>query len=115
MLDLSHYASLGEALREALQRWADHVCLIEADRDRENCRLTYRQFQERALPLARALQEHGFAPDERAAIIMTNQSKWLISAYAIFYAGSYFSKRPPLTQNSPSAPSSPGRDSSHAE
>ena len=87
MLDLSHYASLGEALREALQRWADHVCLIEADRDRENCRLTYRQFQERALPLARALQEHGFAPDERAAIIMTNQSKWLISAYAIFYAG----------------------------
>ena len=34
-----------------------------------------------------ALQQQGFAPDERAAIIMTNQSKWLISAYAIFYAG----------------------------
>ena len=26
-------------------------------------------------------------PASRAAIIMTNQSKWLISAYAIFYAG----------------------------
>ena len=26
-------------------------------------------------------------PGERAAIIMTNQSKWLISAYAVFYCG----------------------------
>ncbi|MCS7158179.1 MAG: AMP-binding protein [Blastocatellia bacterium] len=87
MLDLERYQSLGEALRDALERWADYTCLIEADRERENCRLTYRQFKERALPLVSALQQHGFAPDERAAIIMTNQSKWLISAYAIFYAG----------------------------
>jgi len=87
MLELERYASLGEALRDALERWADHVCVIEADRDRENCRLTYRQFKERAVPLARALQDQGFAPDERAAIIMSNQSKWLLSAYAIFYVG----------------------------
>ncbi len=87
MLELERYASLGEALRDALERWADHVCVIEADRDRENCRLTYRHFKERALPLARALQDHGFAPGERAAIIMSNQSKWLLSAYAIFYVG----------------------------
>src|SRR4029079_10926558 len=38
-------------------------------------------------PLTRALQEADFKPDDRAAIIMTNQSKWLISAYAIFYSG----------------------------
>ncbi|MGD0920822.1 MAG: AMP-binding protein [Terriglobia bacterium] len=87
MLDLSQYSSLGAALREALERWPDETCLIEADRERENCRLTYRQFKEAALPLARGLQDRGFAPGDRAAIVLTNQSKWLISAYAIFYRG----------------------------
>ncbi len=87
MLDLRHYNCLGEALRAALRRWPTEVCLIEADRDRENARLTYAQFRDAALPLARALQEAGFQGGSRAAIIMTNQSKWLISAYAIFYCG----------------------------
>lgn len=87
MLDLRQYSSLGAALRAALERWPNEICLIEADRDRENCRLTYRQFKEAALPLARALQDSGFVAGARASIIMTNQSKWLISAYAIFYCG----------------------------
>ncbi len=87
MPDLSRYSCLGEALREALARWAGEVCLIEADREREKARLTYREFRDAALPLARALQDMGFAPGDRAAILMTNQSKWLISAYAIFYCG----------------------------
>ncbi len=87
MLDLRHYNCLGEALRAAIDRWPNEICLIEADRDRENARLTYRQFKQAALPFARALQNAGFNRDSRAAIIMTNQSKWLISAYAIFYAG----------------------------
>jgi len=87
MLDLRQYSSLGAALRAALERWPNEICLIEADRDRENCRLTYRQFKEAALPFARALQDSGFAAGARAAIIMTNQSKWLISAYAIFHCG----------------------------
>ncbi|HVA71687.1 MAG TPA: AMP-binding protein [Candidatus Limnocylindrales bacterium] len=87
MLDLRKYPSLGAALRAALDRWPDDVCLIEADRERENCRLTYRQFKEAALPLARALQDSGFTAGSRAAIIMTNQWKWLISAYAILYCG----------------------------
>jgi long-chain acyl-CoA synthetase len=87
MLDLRQYNSMGEALRAALERWPDEVCLIEADREREDARLTYRQFKESALPLARALQNAGFQNGTRAAIIMTNQSKWLISAYAIFFCG----------------------------
>lgn len=87
MLDLRKYKSLGEALRAALERWPDEVCLIEADRDREKARYTYRQFKEAALPLARALQNAGFRAGSRAAILMTNQSKWLISAYAIFFCG----------------------------
>jgi long-chain acyl-CoA synthetase len=87
MLDLRKYNSLGEALRAALETWPGEVCLIEADRDRETARYTYRQFKEAALPLARALQDAGFHEGSRAAIIMTNQSKWLISAYAIFFCG----------------------------
>ena len=39
------------------------------------------------MPLARALQDAGLQSGTRAAIIMTNQSKWLISAYAIFFCG----------------------------
>jgi long-chain acyl-CoA synthetase len=87
MLDLSQYNSLGAALRDALDRWPQEICLIEADRERENCRLTYRQFKEAALPLARFLQDGGLAAGGRAAIIMTNQSKWLVSAYAVFHCG----------------------------
>jgi long-chain acyl-CoA synthetase len=87
MLDLRQYNSLGEALRAALDRWPNEICLIEADRDRENARLTYRQFKEQALLLTSALQNAGLQDGTRAAIIMTNQSKWLISAYAIFFCG----------------------------
>src|SRR5258708_17168157 len=87
MLDLAKYESLGAALRDALGHWPEEVCLIEADREKERSRLTYRQFGEAAEPVAAALEESGFAAGDRAAIIMTNQPKWLISAYAVFFAG----------------------------
>jgi long-chain acyl-CoA synthetase len=81
------YPSIGAALRDALDQFADEICLIESDRKREKERLTYREFKDRARPLARSLQNANFQAAERAAIIMTNQSKWLISAYAIFFCG----------------------------
>src|SRR5262249_18628679 len=87
MLDLTKYSSLGEAIRDALETWPREVCLYESDRGEEKQRLTYRDFKDRALPLARWLQDAGFSAGHRASIIMTNQSKWLISAYAIFYSG----------------------------
>ena len=88
MLDLRQYTLSGRrAARCARPLFLDEVCLIEADRDREKVRLTYSDFKEIALPLARALEDADFDPGDRAAIIMTNQSKWLISAYAIFYCG----------------------------
>ncbi|HEY4841270.1 MAG TPA: AMP-binding protein [Terriglobales bacterium] len=87
MLDLQQYASLGAALKDALERWPNETCLIEADRDREKVRLTYSDFNEMARPLCRALQDADFKPGDRAAIIMTNQSKWLISAYSILFCG----------------------------
>jgi long-chain acyl-CoA synthetase len=87
MINLNDHQSLGSALRDAVDKFADEICLIEADRERENHRLTYRQFKEMSLALAKFLQDRGFKADSRAAIIMTNQSRWPISAYAIFYAG----------------------------
>jgi long-chain acyl-CoA synthetase len=87
MLDLDQYSCLGGALRDALDRFANETCLIESDRDRERTRLTYYDFKHTATPLARALQDADFNPGDRAAIIMTNQSKWLISAYAVFQIG----------------------------
>lgn len=87
MLNLDQYNSLGAALREALDRWPNETCLIESDRDKEKTRLTYSDFKEMAMPLARAFEDAEFSSGDRAAIIMTNQSKWLISAYAIFHGG----------------------------
>jgi long-chain acyl-CoA synthetase len=87
MLDLSKYQSIGAALKDALDQFSNEVCLVESDREREKERLTYRDFKARAHPLAKALEDTGFGAGDRASIIMTNQSKWLISAYAIFYAG----------------------------
>jgi long-chain acyl-CoA synthetase len=87
MLDLKQYESLGAALGAAIEGWPNEVYLIEADREHERGRLTYRQFGEAALRLAAALEENGFGAGHRAAILMSNQSKWLISAYAIFYCG----------------------------
>jgi long-chain acyl-CoA synthetase len=87
MLDLNQYQSLGAALSAALERWPAEVCLIESDRNREKARLTYTDFKTMALMLAGGMQQRGFSADDRAAIIMTNQSKWLVSAYAVFYCG----------------------------
>src|SRR5258708_3862664 len=87
MLDLAKYQSIGAALKDALEQFADEICLIESDRERQKERLTYRDFKERAQPFVRSLQDAPFQAGERAAIIMTNQPKWLISAYAIFFCG----------------------------
>jgi long-chain acyl-CoA synthetase len=87
MLDLRQYSSLGAALRDALDRWPNETCLIEADREREKVRFTYSDFKEMARPLCRALEDAEFKAGDRAAVIMTNQSKWLMSAYAIFFCG----------------------------
>jgi long-chain acyl-CoA synthetase len=87
MLDLSQYESLGASLNAAMERWPDEICLIEADREQERCRLTYRQFRDGARRIAAGLEESGFGAGDRAAILMSNQSKWLIAAYAIFYCG----------------------------
>ena len=87
MLDLTKYSCLGSALKDAVDKFSNETCLIEADRDKEKARLSYRDFGGQSMSLASSLQDAGFAPGTRASIVMTNQSKWLISAYAVLYSG----------------------------
>ncbi len=87
MVDPAEFDSLGAALNSAVERHAQHTCLIEANRDRENHRLTYARFGAAMRPVARAIQDRGFFPEHRAAVLMTNQSRWLVGAHAVFYSG----------------------------
>ena len=84
MIDLSRHNCLQGAFEEAFEAFSDEPCLIEADRDRERCRLTYGEVFSAVLPLAGYLKDRGC---RRAAILMTNQSKWHIAACAVFRIG----------------------------
>src|SRR4029077_16169674 len=67
MLDLSKYQSIGEALRDALDQFSNEVCLIEADRERENERLTYSDFNGARIH-SRKLCRTAASPPERAPV-----------------------------------------------
>lgn len=84
---LGHPDCLGQLLDAATREWSGETCLIEADRDRERERLTYAEFRERSLGRAAWLDAQGYAPGDRTAIILTNQSKWHLSAFAAFHRG----------------------------
>lgn len=83
-MDLSRHASLQSALAEAFEAHAGRLCLVEADRDRERVRLTYAEVRDAAAALAGWLAACG---TRRAAILMTNQSKWHVAACAVFRIG----------------------------
>jgi len=58
-------------LRAALEIFSGEVCLIESDRGEEKLRLSYRDFEARALPLAKGMQDLGVMAGDRVSIIMT--------------------------------------------
>jgi long-chain acyl-CoA synthetase len=87
VIEVDRHSCLGEALGEAFVRWPGRTCLIEADRERENERFTYDEFRTRMLGVASFLSQRGFRPGDRAAILMTNQSKWHLAAAAVLHLG----------------------------
>jgi long-chain acyl-CoA synthetase len=87
MLYLSRIHSVGEALRDATVTFKSNEALIEAERHRENGRWTYSQLREEAERFAALLQGQGFAPGDRCAILMQNQSKWIFSGLGALWAG----------------------------
>lgn len=87
MLELSRIGSIGEAIRDSIVTHKDAIALIEADRHRENVRYTYRELREQAERFGALLQAVGIAPGDRIAILMQNQSKWIISALGALWVG----------------------------
>lgn len=87
MLDLSRVQSIGEALADATTTFKSRVALIEVDRHREKARYTFAELRRLAEGVAAYIQERGFEPGDRCAILMQNQSKWLISATGALWAG----------------------------
>ena len=87
MLDLGKIPSLGAALRDATISFKSRTALIEADRHREVVRLTYAELRAAAERFAAALQAHGFQPGDRCAVLMQNQSKWIVGATGALWAG----------------------------
>ncbi len=104
MLAADTYASLGELLSDALVQWKREVALLEIDRKKVRRELTYldalREVSRVAAFLAEVLPETGSAPASgpalppaieirgpRVAILLGNQSRWLLAACAAFRLG----------------------------
>lgn len=87
MLDLTRLSCLGEALRDPMVTFKSNLALYEADRERENGRWTYRDVRTEAERVGARLQAGGFAPGDRCAMLMSNQSKWIFSGLGALWAG----------------------------
>jgi len=86
-LNLSQSECLGEAIREAGIPLKSALALIEADRDQENGRWTHGEAHREAERFAAFLQDLDFKSSDRCALLMSNQSKWVLSALGVFWAG----------------------------
>ncbi|MBT9559736.1 MAG: AMP-binding protein, partial [Myxococcales bacterium] len=97
MIDLSRLSSVGEALGDATIMYKSATALIEIDRNREKERISYRELRADAQRVTALLSESapaGFpaAPGHEeppfcVSILMSNQSKWLVTATGAFWAG----------------------------
>ena len=66
----------------AARRWPDRVALVDGERRR-----TYRELDERATRLARALVGLGLRPGERVAVVQENRIEYVETVIAIARAG----------------------------
>ena len=87
MLELSRIECLGDALRDAMLTYKSRIALYEADRQRENARFSYHELLREAERVTTRLQEAGVEPGDRVAILMSNQSRWVMSGHGALYAG----------------------------
>lgn len=87
MIPPERYDSLGELLRDAFVQYKSETALIELDRKKEKVRLTYLEAKRLAERLAKRLEDADVGAGDRVAIVMSNQSRWLLSAYAALFRG----------------------------
>jgi len=87
MMDPTHYDSLGELLWDALLTFKTETALIEVERKVESRRLTYLETKHEVGRVIHYLEGRGVGAGDRVAVMMSNQSRWLICATAAFYRG----------------------------
>jgi long-chain acyl-CoA synthetase len=87
VLELGRLSCVGEALRDALLTFKSNTALIEVDRHRETERLTYSELRRRAERFATHLAGQGFGAGDRCAVLMSNQSKWIVGGVGALWAG----------------------------
>ncbi len=86
-LNLRRLSCLGDALRDATLAFQSNIALIESDRHRESARYTYAQARAEAERVGACLQTAGRAAGDRCAIVMSNQSRWVIGGMGALWAG----------------------------
>ncbi|MEZ4317447.1 MAG: AMP-binding protein [Myxococcota bacterium] len=79
--------SLGELLDDATLTFKSEVALVEAARNRESHAWTYLDFRRETGRIAAWMLAHGVGLNDRVAVLMTNQSRWLVAAAAAFRVG----------------------------
>jgi long-chain acyl-CoA synthetase len=87
MIAPERYTCLGELLTDALLTYKSEIALVEASRKKEKSAYTYSDFRREGMMLARRLEDEGIGAGDRVAILMSNQPRWLIAAYAAMYRG----------------------------
>jgi len=86
-MHVAGHPSLGALLTDALLTHPGRVVLVEARRKRETARHTAGEVLSTSRRLAAALQARGVGPGSRVALLMSNQSRWPMTALAVFLAG----------------------------
>ncbi|QQR89612.1 MAG: AMP-binding protein [Myxococcales bacterium] len=82
-----HWNNLGEALRDSIITYKDSLALCEMNRKRQVRALSYLDVAKEAARVLAFLKSQHVDSNDRVAIVMSNQSNWLIGAYAIFLRG----------------------------
>ncbi|MFT6144923.1 MAG: long-chain acyl-CoA synthetase [Myxococcota bacterium] len=87
MIHPDPYDHLGDLLADALVQFKRETALIELNRERISETLTYTDVKQQTTALTQRMAEAGVGPGDRVAIVMSNQSRWLMTACAVFFRG----------------------------
>jgi long-chain acyl-CoA synthetase len=81
------YVSLGELLCDALVQFKTETALVELDRKVEKHRWSYLDVRREVAKASAWLAKAGVGAGDHVGIVMSNQSRWLVAALAIFHRG----------------------------
>lgn len=80
------YATLTEFLDQSLKMHKGNA-LYEVDREKEVEKVSYQDFYVKSHAIKQFLKSLGLKKGEKVAIVMSNQSRWLMCSTAIFFVG----------------------------